>query len=128
MTPDGEWKVVAHGTNGILNINVETVGTLPSASTFAVTGTLQMAPNSTSEIAGTWDATEQLLTFSVVLFPIDRTTYTGYLFQAGDPLFNEPPGDPSSLSWNVLAGTVSYPPTNVFRGVRASGWMARQPI
>jgi hypothetical protein len=147
--PTGQWNIVSGGNNGILDItNVgapgttgalpRNIGTLP----VIVAGTLQLAQNSTLNISGTWDETHQELYFSDAE---GQNRYRGYLFNAGDPLFNAPPGPPAKPHWHILAGVLQYrmpsvlepsaiakvvvvaPPVNLFPTI-TTGWMARLVI
>ena len=109
---DKQWSIVSGGNNGILDItNVGapgTTGALPlniGALPVIVAGTPQLAQNSTLNISGTWDETHQELYFSDAE---GQNRYRGYLFNAGDPLFNAPPGPPAKPHWHILAGVLQY--------------------
>ena len=122
--PLGTWNVVTNLNNGLLNItNVDAQGN--------VTGTIQFDPSDTNNITGTWDATKNVLNFSyrfnVVFgglhFPI-FTNFVGYLFEAGQPLFNTTVG-PTAAHWYMLAGTWQH---SFILGTHPNGWVARQQI
>ena len=109
-----------------------------------VTGTLQLAPNSTLDISGTWNEAQQKFDFQYSNPPEGgEKSYTGYLFGAGQPLFNATPGLPTP-HWHILAGELVYhvplvlepnvmarmvaPPVGELFPTVTTGWMARLPI
>jgi hypothetical protein len=103
----GNWNLVADLQNAILDI--KSVGAQGN-----VTGTIQWGAASSSAIAisGAWSETLKQLTFSYTIrtevdgIPIIYLVFfVGYLFQAGDPLFNASPGPVTTAAWNLLAGT-----------------------
>ena len=122
--PLGTWNVVTNLNNGLLNIT----GVDPQGN---VTGTIQFDPSDTYNISGTWDASKSELNFSyrftVLLggglrFPF-FISFVGYLFEAGQPLFNTTVG-PTTAHWYMLAGTWQHS----FILTHPNGWVARQQI
>jgi hypothetical protein len=158
--PTGQWNIVSGGYNGILNItNVSfpgNVGGLPGnvgevssrvlfTPPLTVTGTLELEPNVTLAISGTWNEAHQELYFQYSNPPESgQKSYTGYLFSAGQPLFDGPPGLPTPR-FHILAGELVYQfplvlepnaiakvivvgsPVSLFPTV-TTGWMARMAI
>jgi hypothetical protein len=123
-TPVGVWNVVTNLHNAVLTIaNVDAQGN--------VTGTIQMDASDTYNISGTWNATTNELKFSYSYSFIIKwfhlfffASFDGYLFQAGQPLFNASPGSVSPV-WNMIAGTYQVGP--IFEGINhpTYGWVAR---
>ena len=119
--PVGVWNVVTNLDDAILHITSVAGGN--------VTGTYQPTTTATYPITGTWDAVTNELKFSYSFpFPIGHfhlrvtLTFTGYAFEAGQPLFNASPGPVSPAVWNMLAGT--YQIVSPF-GFGTHGWVAR---
>jgi hypothetical protein len=126
--PIGNWEINANGYEGTLAItNVDVQG--------KVTGSLQLG--STHNIAGTWDQTNNKLTFSYQAAAKGNTvsvvSYVGYFFLGGSPLFkyNSPTGGkPPVLDYNILTGsstamTLSSSPSPASS---PKGWMARLKV
>jgi hypothetical protein len=124
-TPVGMWNVVTNLNNAVLNItSVDAQGNL--------TGTYQPDGTDTFNISGTWNAATSELKFSyndVISIKWARlfffASFDGYLFQAGQPLFNASPGSVSNPVWNMISGTYSVGP--FFEGFAhpTYGWVAR---
>jgi hypothetical protein len=119
------WNVVTNLNNAVLNItNVDNQGN--------VTGTIQMDQTDTYDITGTWNAATSELNFSYYFtmpvghFHVTRTaTFQGYLFQAGDPLFNSTAGPVSTAVWNMIAGTYQLSAIFGIGTTPTYGWVAR---
>src|SRR6478752_4948306 len=120
--PTGQWNIVSGGFNGILNITSVglpgNAGNLPGSAGMAsrrliafpveVGGTLKLEPNVTRNIFGNWNESHQKLTFQYSEPPEDgQKSYTGYMFNGGQPLFGVPPGLPTP-HWHLLAGELVY--------------------
>jgi hypothetical protein len=127
--PVGTWNVVTNLNNAVLTItNVDGQGN--------VTGTIQMDQSDTYNITGTWNAAvtgELIFSFSFTTrvghFHITRTvTFQGYLFQAGDPLFDASAGPVSSAAWNMLAGTYQLSAISGIGTTPTYGWVARTAV
>jgi hypothetical protein len=126
--PVGTWNVVTNLNDAVLNItNVDAQGNL--------TGTYQ--PNGTDifDITGTWSAATNELKFSytdVIIIKWARlfffASFDGYVFQAGQPLFNQSAGPVSTASWNMIAGTYEAGPFVLGFNHPNYGWVARQPV
>jgi hypothetical protein len=126
--PIGTWNVVTNLHDAILSItNVDAQGN--------ITGTIQLDATDTYNITGTWNATTKELKFSysytIMLGAFHLfffASYDGYIFQAGQPLFNQTPGPVSPAAWNMIAGTYTVGP--FFQGFTNPlyGWVARQPV
>jgi hypothetical protein len=123
-TPVGVWDLVTNLHNAVLNIaNMDAAGN--------VTGTIQMDSSHTYNITGTWNAQTNELKFSysysIVLKWFHEffvVSFDGYLFEAGQPLFNASPGPVATPAWNMLAGTYKVGPIFVNSGA-TYGWVAR---
>jgi len=123
--PLGTWNVVTNLNDALLNItNVDGQGN--------ITGTIQLSATETHSVSGTWNATLKQLNFSYsfyigstfkIFFPV---SFVGYLFEAGQPLFNASPGS-TTPSWYLLAGTFQSG-FQVFGQPHLNGWVARQPF
>jgi hypothetical protein len=122
--PLGQWNVVTNLNNGLLNVtNVDASGN--------VTGTIQLSPTDTYNISGTWDGTKNELKFSYSFIITSGglhipffINFDGYLFEAGQPLFNTTVG-PTTAHWYMLAGTWQH---TFSIQPHANGWVARQLI
>jgi hypothetical protein len=118
--PIGSWNINSNGTEGVLAItSVDAQGN--------VTGTLQLAPQSTINFTGTWDENTKRLSFSYHFgrFFFFRVSYSGYFFLAGQPLFGQI-GPVNPPAWNMLAGTWQSGFLPFFGS--SSGWMARLAV
>jgi hypothetical protein len=122
--PVGTWNLVFNLYDAILTImNVDGQGN--------VTGTIQLDQSDTYNITGTWNAATSELNFSYSFTITTKyfkefrfVSFQGYLFQAGDPLFNESAGPVSPAAWNVLAGTYQTGPFFELN-TPSYGWVAR---
>jgi hypothetical protein len=120
--PLGMWNVVTNLNNGLLNItNVDAQGN--------VSGTIQFSQSDTYNISGTWSQNvlnfsySFTITFGGLHIPFS-VSFVGYLFEAGQPLFNATVG-PTTAHWYMLAGTYQR---SLFFPPHPSGWVARQQI
>ena len=119
LLPTGSWQINTYGYEGTLTIaSVDAQGN--------VTGTLQVDPQTTHNISGTWDESNKKLSFYYRQNLLYLVSYLGYLFQAGQPLFGQI-GTINPPTWNVLAGTwragILLNPFSF-----SSGWVARLGI
>jgi hypothetical protein len=128
ILPLGTWNVVTNLHDALLNItNVDAQGN--------ISGTLQMDASDTYNISGTWNAATNELKFSYTwTLKIGNyhffyfASYDGYVFQAGQPLFNQSAGPVSTASWNMIAGTYEAGPFVLGFNHPNYGWVARQPV
>jgi hypothetical protein len=147
-SPQGTWNVVTNLSNSVLNIT--------GVDEAQMTGTIEVEPSVTYDVAGTWTGNEVNFSYSyplkslppiadagrqaqahevvepsgvgtIVRSPVgppvsNSVQFSGYIFQAGKPLFNEAPG-PTSAAWNMMAGTWTGSDS-------VGGWTARsqQPL
>jgi hypothetical protein len=144
-SPLGMWNVVTNLYNSVLNITsvdeqgrvtgtiqmepapaapYEVAGTWNAANNevnFSYTIPLENAPSADAALqASSPEVVEHSRVETIVRPPIwafNTVQLSGYIFQAGKPLFNAAPG-PTSAAWNMMAGTASGP-----GGV--SAWVAR---
>ena len=118
-SPQGTWNVVTNLNNAFLQLSsIDGQGN--------VIGSIELNPSETHVISGTWDAVKKELNFSYSLNappPLHTTiAFTGFLFEAGDPLFSGTAGG-TTAHWNMLAGTFGRV---LSTNPSTSGWVARQ--
>ena len=98
--PNGHWNIIANGFQGTLDLGVDGLGN--------VTGKLEIDAPNVEKITGFWDEPEQRLYFQrdVTVAKGSPQNYTGYLFAADPPLFQDGHfGPPKQPRFHMLAGS-----------------------
>jgi hypothetical protein len=121
--PSGHWRIIANGFQGDLDIQVDALGN--------VTGTVEIDAPDKDQVQGFWDEAEQRIIFQR---PVKHAggspqNYTGFLFQASQPLFQDGIfGPPQNPTFRMLAGSFDAFGTGGSGARPLFGWVARQHI
>jgi len=121
--PQGHWRIVAEGYQGDLNLTADPLGN--------ITGTVKIDAPNVEQIHGFWDEAEQRLFFQR---PVQNAggkpqNYTGFLFEAGSPLFQDGTyGPPAHPTFRMLAGSFDSYDIGGSGARPLFGWIARQNI
>jgi hypothetical protein len=121
--PIGHWRIIANGFQGNLDINVDPQGN--------VSGTVEIDAPKIDPIKGFWDEAEQRLIFQRAVTAVGGSpqNYTGYLFPAGQPLFQDGTfGPPQHAVFRMMAGSFDAFGTGGSGQRPLFGWVARQNI
>jgi hypothetical protein len=120
--PVGHWRIIANGFQGNLDITADAVGN--------VTGTVEIDAPNVEPIRGFWDEAEQRLVFqrNVQAAGGSPQNYTGYLFSADAPLFQDGRfgGPGNNPAFQMLAGSFDAFGTGGTGQRPLFGWVARQ--
>jgi hypothetical protein len=121
--PQGHWRIVAAGFQGDLNLTADPQGNIH--------GTIEIDAPNVEQIHGFWDEAEQRLIFQR---PVQNAggkpqNYTGFLFPASAPLFQDGTfGPPVNATFRMLAGSFDSYDVGGSGARPLFGWVARQPI
>jgi hypothetical protein len=121
--PQGHWRIVANGFQGNLDIQVDAQGN--------VTGTIEIDAPNVDQIQGFWDEAEQKVVFQrfVKAAGGKPQNYTGFLFPAGQPLFQDGTfGPPQHPAFRMMAGDFDAFGTGGTGNRPLFGWVSRQNI
>jgi hypothetical protein len=121
--PSGHWRIIANGFQGNLDIQVDAQGN--------VTGTIEIDAPNVEQVHGFWDEAEQRIIFQrpVKLAGGSPQNYTGFLFLASQPLFQDGIfGPPQHPAFRMLAGSFDAFGTGGSGARPLFGWVARQNI
>ena len=121
--PQGHWRIVANGFQGDLDLTTDALGN--------VQGTVKIDAPNVEHIHGFWDDAEQRLIFQR---PVQNAggkpqNYTGFLFEASSPLFQDGTyGPPVHPTFRMLAGSFDSYDVGGSGARPLFGWIARQNI
>jgi hypothetical protein len=121
--PQGHWRIIANGFQGNLDIQVDAQGN--------VTGSIEIDAPNVDSIKGFWDEAEQRIIFQRFVKAAGGSpqNYTGFLFEAGQPLFQDGTfGPPQHPVFRMLAGSFDAFGTGGSGARPLFGWVARQNI
>jgi hypothetical protein len=120
--PNGHWRIVANGFQGNLDIQVAQGN---------VAGTIEIDAPNVDQIQGFWDEDEQKIVFQRFVKTSNGSpqNYTGFLFEAGQPLFQDGTfGQSQHPTFRMMAGYFDAFGTGGNGERPLFGWVARQNI